>query len=195
GKQGHVAYQHLARNPVRGMTRALSALQDEPLDQGSDHFQPSNLEVTTIDVGNKADNVIPARVTAIFNVRFNDHHSHSSLRDALAERVSSALAGTDFTHQLEFYGTSEVFLTEPGPLVDCIAEAIHSVTGRTPAPTTSGGTSDARFIKNYCPVLEFGLLNRTAHQVDEHVPVAHLEQLTEIYQTFIARYFDTFAGS
>ncbi len=193
GKQGHVAYQHVANNPVRGLAPVLSTLMDVPLDEGSEHFQSSNLEVTTVDVGNNADNVIPARVTATFNVRFNDHHGHPSLRDLLRSRIDEALANSGLSYELEFYGSSEVFLTEPGELAACMTSAVHQVTRRLPKLSTAGGTSDARFIKNFCPVLEFGLLNQTAHQVDERVPVAHLEQLTQIYERFIERYFEVFA--
>ena len=192
GKQGHVAYQKLALNPVPTMLRVLTALTDEPIDKGSDHFEPTNLEVTTIDIANKADNIIPSQVHAKFNVRYNDHHTQDSLRELLRKRVEKAAGNSHARVELSFSGSSEVFVTEPGPLVDCMAEAITAVTGHRPKTSTSGGTSDARFIKDYCPVMEFGLINQTMHQVDERMEVRHIEELKAVYTDFLERYFRTF---
>ena len=195
GTQGHVAYPHLANNPIRGLVKILARLYDSPLDYGSAHFSPSNLEVTSVDVGNPTVNVIPAFAEAKFNVRFNDRHSVETLKALLAEQATLALSGTDLTFTLDFDPPSESFLTEPGPLDALLSEAIREVTGLTPSLATDGGTSDARFIKEYCPVVEFGLSNATIHKVDENVPVADLEQLTAVYRRFIELYFTTFGGA
>ncbi len=189
GVQGHVAYPEAARNPIPGLMRALAALDAEPLDAGSEHFAPSNLEITSIDVGNRAENVIPAEATARFNVRFNDHHDADGLAALLRIRVAAALEGSGLGHALTFGPASPAFLTEPGPLAAHMRRAIEQVTGRTPRLTTSGGTSDARFIKDYCPVIEFGLVNATIHQVDENTALDDLEKLTAIYRRFLEHYF------
>lgn len=194
GQQGHVAYPHLAANPVKGIIAALAKLYDEPLDYGSAHFSPSNLEVTSIDVNNPATNVIPDSAEAKFNIRFNDRHGPESLQKMLQDQVSAALADTELTFTLEFEPPGDVFVTEPGPLDALLSEAVHEVTGLTPSLSTGGGTSDARFIKDYCPVVEFGLTTETIHKTDESVRVRDLEQLTAIYRRFIERYFETFAG-
>jgi len=192
GRQGHVAYPALARNPITGLLRALAAVIDEPLDDGTPHFEPSNIEVTTVDVANPAENVIPARASARFNVRYNDRFEADGLRALIAERIGQALAGTGLSHDLGFTNSSAAFLTEPGPLAECMLGAVRDVTGAEARLTTSGGTSDARFIKDHCPVIEFGLVNATIHQVDENTTLADLERLSEIYRRFIARYFETF---
>ena len=192
GTQGHVAYPSLTNNPISGLVKALDRLLSEPLDAGTGHFEPSNLEVTTVDVGNPADNVVPAEARARFNVRFNDAHTGGSLRRLLSDRVAGALDGTGLTHDLAFNQTGDCFLTAPGDLVSTLSDAVRAVTGRTPELSTGGGTSDARFIKEHCPVIEFGLVNATIHQVDERTSLADLETLTEIYQRFIARYFEVF---
>jgi succinyl-diaminopimelate desuccinylase len=192
GVQGHVAYPHLAQNPVKGLIQVLARYYDSPLDYGSAHFSPSNLEVTSIDVGNQAVNVIPAVAEARFNVRYNDRHGVDALKSTLREHALLALSGTELAFTLEFEPPSESFLTEPGPLDALLSEAVHEVTGLTPSLSTDGGTSDARFIKDYCPVVEFGLLTATIHKADEHVAVADIEQLTAIYRRFIERYFETF---
>jgi succinyl-diaminopimelate desuccinylase len=189
GKQGHVAYPHRADNPVRGLVKLMSALMDEPLDAGSERFDPSNLEFTSIDIGNPTVNLIPGEARARFNIRFNDCHSFASLKSLVEQRAERAAAGKVRWHIDWEPSNADVFLTEPGPFTDLVAGAIAAVTGRAPELSTSGGTSDARFIKDYCPVLEFGLVGSTMHQVDEHVPVAELTQLTAIYREILKRYF------
>lgn len=188
GVQGHVAYPHLAKNPVRALVPLLAALQDEPLDEGSEFFEPSNLEIVSVDVDNPAFNVIPAEARARFNVRFNDCHTADSLRATLFGRLEKAGAGARYT--VEFEPTvSHCFLTAPGPFVDLVAEAVEAVTGRRPALATNGGTSDARYIKDVCPVVEFGLVGATMHAVDERTPVADIERLTAVYERVLDRYF------
>lgn len=183
GVQGHAAYPHLADNPIPRLLRILSRLTEAPLDQGSAHFDASTLALTSVDVGNPATNVIPAEARAAFNIRFNDSHTSATLQDWVRGIVSEIGGETE----IAFVVSGESFLTEPGPLSDSVAEAIRSVTGRAPELSTSGGTSDARFIKNFCPVVEFGLVNQTMHKTDEHVPVEHLEQLTAIYEAVLGR--------
>jgi succinyl-diaminopimelate desuccinylase len=162
----------------------LDALTREPLDAGSPHFQPSRLVITTIDVGNPTSNVIPAVARATFNIRFNDCHTPASLEAWLRAQ----LRRIDDRHDLEVSTSGEAFVTSPGPLTAVLAGAIRDETGRVPELSTSGGTSDARFIKDVCPVVEFGLVGRTMHQVDERVAVADLEALTRVYRTFLERY-------
>ncbi|EJW09705.1 N-succinyl-L,L-diaminopimelate desuccinylase [Rhodovulum sp. PH10] len=188
GTQGHVAYPNLADNPVRHIVRIVSALIAEPLDRGSAHFDPSNLEVTSIDVGNPTVNVIPRAARARFNIRFNDHHSFASLKELVESRAAAAAQGARWRIEWE-PSNADVFLTSPGPFVDLVRGAVTAVTGKTPELSTSGGTSDARFIKDFCPVLEFGLANGGMHKVDECVPLADLETLTAIYREIFARYF------
>jgi succinyl-diaminopimelate desuccinylase len=195
GTQGHVAYPHLAQNPVKGLVKVLARYYESPLDYGSAHFSASNLEVTSIDVGNQASNVIPASAEARFNVRYNDRHSADSLKSLLREQTLAALAGTELAFTLDFEPPSEGFLTEPGPLDALLSDAVNEVTGITPTLSTDGGTSDARFIKDYCPVVEFGLTTTTIHKADENVPIKDLEQLTAIYRLFISRYFETFGAT
>ncbi|HSR78665.1 MAG TPA: succinyl-diaminopimelate desuccinylase, partial [Xanthobacteraceae bacterium] len=171
GTQGHVAYPQLADNPVRGIVTLLSALMSAPLDAGSTHFDPSNLEFTSIDVGNKTVNVIPGEARARFNIRFNDRHAQDDLK-ALIEQRTGAAAGP-IRWRIEWEpSNADVFVTKPGAFVDLVRAAVAEVTGKTPALSTSGGTSDARFIKDYCPVVEFGLVNTTMHKIDERVPTA-----------------------
>jgi succinyl-diaminopimelate desuccinylase len=189
GIQGHVAYPHRAANPVPDMARIVVALSQEPLDHGSDQFQASNLEFTSIDVGNTATNVIPAQARAKFNIRFNDLHTQDSLRELVEQRVAKA-AGNRIKARMEWeYSNANVFVTKPGAFTDLAVDAIEAVTGRKPELSTSGGTSDARFISNYCPVIEFGLVGQTMHQVDERTPVSDLEKLTKIYRGMLDRYF------
>jgi succinyl-diaminopimelate desuccinylase len=195
GTQGHVAYPHLAGNPVKGLVKILARLYDSPLDYGSAHFSPSNLEVTSIDVGNPTTNIIPASAQARFNVRFNDRHDADALKEMLREQARLALSNSDLSFSIEFEPHAESFLTEPGPLDALLSEAVREVTGLTPSLSTDGGTSDARFIKAYCPVIEFGLTTTTIHKVDEHVAIADLEQLTAVYRRLIALYFETFGGT
>jgi succinyl-diaminopimelate desuccinylase len=188
GTQGHVAYPQLADNPVRGIVTLLSALMSAPLDAGSTHFDPSNLEFTSIDVGNKTVNVIPSEARARFNIRFNDRHTQDDLK-ALIERRTGAAAGP-IRWRIEWEpSNADVFVTQPGAFVDLVRAAVAAVTGKTPALSTSGGTSDARFIKDYCPVIEFGLVNTTMHKIDERVPTADLVTLTAIYRKVLERYF------
>jgi succinyl-diaminopimelate desuccinylase len=188
GKQGHVAYPERADNPVRGLVTLITALQ-APLDQGSAQFTPSNLEFTSIDIGNPTVNLIPGEARARFNIRYNDCHSLSSLK-ALLEQRAKAAAGGRIHHAFEWQpSNADVFVTKPGAFTDLAVAAIAEVTGRTPKLSTSGGTSDARFIKDYCPVLEFGLVGQTMHAVDERVPVNDLVALTAVYRRIIEKYF------
>jgi succinyl-diaminopimelate desuccinylase len=189
GVQGHVAYPHLTRNPLTGLIAALKRMIDEPFDRGSENFAPSNLEVTGIDTGNPAANVVPAKATAQFNIRFNDHHDAASLGARLRALVAAALAGSGLEHDLTLESNADVFLTRPGPWVRKLIEASAGVTGIEPALSTDGGTSDARFIKEICPVVEYGLVNSTIHKVDEHTSVADLRELTQVYYEFLRAYF------
>jgi succinyl-diaminopimelate desuccinylase len=189
GKQGHVAYPHLADNPVPGMIRLVDGLLREPLDQGTEHFDASNLEVTTIDVGNPASNVIPAEARATFNIRFNDLWTPQSLEEEIERRLREA-AGNTVRYRLTMDPTNAVaFLTPPNTFVGFIADAIEAETGRRPKLSTTGGTSDARFIVKDCPVVEFGLVGQTMHQVDERVAVADLDRLSTIYRKVLDAYF------
>jgi succinyl-diaminopimelate desuccinylase len=189
GVQGHVAYPHRAANPVPDIARLIVALSDEPLDHGSAQFQASNLEFTSVDVGNTAGNVIPGQARAKFNIRFNDHHTQETLRKLVDERLAKA-AGNRIRARIVWEpSNSNVFVTKPGAFTDLAVAAIEEVTGRKPELSTSGGTSDARFIAGYCPVIEFGLVGQTMHQVDERAPVADLEKLTKIYRGVLDRYF------
>jgi succinyl-diaminopimelate desuccinylase len=189
GTSGHVAYPALADNPVRGIVALMGALMAEPLDDGSAHFDPSNLEFTSVDVGNRTVNVIPGEARARFNIRYNDRHTRDGLK-ALIERRAAAAAAGRMRWRIDWDASNaDVFLTQPGPFVDLVAGSVAAVTGRTPELSTSGGTSDARFIKDYCPVIEFGLANQTMHKTDERVPVADLVALTAIYRGVLERYF------
>jgi succinyl-diaminopimelate desuccinylase len=189
GKQGHVAYPERAENPVRGLVSLMSALMAEPLDQGSASFGPSNLEFTSIDIGNTTVNLIPGEARARFNIRFNDCHSQASLR-MLIETRARAAAGEQVRWHIDWQpSNADSFVTTPGPFLDLVVGAIKDITGRAPTLSTTGGTSDARFIKNYCPVLEFGLVGQTMHQVDERTPVADLTTLTAVYRRILDRYF------
>ena len=195
GQQGHVAYPHLASNPVKGIVSVLAMLYDTPLDTGSTHFSPSNLEVTSIDVGNPATNVIPTHAEARLNIRFNDNHEADALKAMLTDSIGAALQNTELTFTLEFAPHGDAFLTKPGALDTLLAEAVAEFTGKTPALSTGGGTSDARFIKDYCPVVEFGLTTQTIHKSDENAALADIETLTAIYRRFIDRYFETFGDT
>lgn len=189
GKQGHVAYPHRASNPVPDISRLIVALSDEPLDNGSAQFQPSNLEFTTVDVGNTASNVIPGLARAKFNIRYNDCHTQETLRALVEERLTKA-CGNRISARIDWLpSNSNVFLTKPGPFTDLAVAAIESVTGRKPELSTTGGTSDARFISSYCPVIEFGLVGQTMHQIDERASVADIATLTKIYRGILDRYF------
>ena len=182
GVQGHVAYPHRAANPVPDISRLIVALADEPLDHGSAQFQASNLEFTSVDVGNTASNVIPGQARAKFNIRFNDNHTQETLRALVEERLTKACGNRIRARIVWEYSNSNVFVTKPGAFTDLAVSAIEEVTGRKPELSTSGGTSDARFISSYCPVIEFGLVGQTMHQIDERTPVSDLEKLTRIYR-------------
>ncbi len=177
GKQGHVAYQHLADNPLPKLVKILDALSDTVLDEGSEFFPPTNLEITTIDVGNTADNVIANSGTAKFNIRFNDHWSSETLSAKLHEIIKSC----GFDYELDLNCGAESFLTKPAEWSDIVREAVKNVTGKTPEFTTNGGTSDARFVVQYCPVVEFGGINATIHQIDENARVQDLKDLSKIF--------------
>lgn len=191
GKQGHVGYPHLADNPIAGMVRLISALLAEPLDRGNDAFQPSNLEFTTLDVGNPAGNVIPAEAVAKFNIRFNNQWTAVSLEAHLRNILEAAARRNEgavhYTLDCE-PSNADAFLTQPGAFTDLVSAAVEKVTGRKPDLSTTGGTSDARFIKNYCPVVEFGLAGGTMHQIDEHILVSDLYGLTDIYRQILRTY-------
>ncbi|MET4293700.1 succinyl-diaminopimelate desuccinylase [Bradyrhizobium sp. LB8.2] len=189
GVQGHVAYPHRAANPVPDISRLIVAISDEPLDHGSAQFQASNLEFTSVDVGNTANNVIPSQARAKFNIRYNDNHSQASLRELVETRLTKACGNRIRARIVWDPSNSNVFVTKPGPFTELAVSAIEDVTGRKPELSTSGGTSDARFISSYCPVIEFGLVGQTMHQVDERVPVVDLEKLTQVYRGILARYF------
>jgi len=188
GRQGHAAYPHLADNPVDGMVRIADRLIRTALDAGSAAFEPSNLEITSIDVGNPAFNVIPAEARARFNIRFNDHWSLDALKAWLKRELDGAAAGARYEFKIE-PGASDWFLTRSEALIGDVSAAIRDATGQAPELSTAGGTSDARFFKNVCPVVELGLVGDTMHQVDERVAVADLGRLTGIYRLFLDRFF------
>jgi succinyl-diaminopimelate desuccinylase len=188
GTQGHVAYPQLADNPVRGMVAVLSALMSAPLDDGSTHFDRSNLEFTSIDVGNKTVNVIPSEARARFNIRYNDRHTQDEVKALIEQRTKAAAGAIRWRIEWE-PSNADVFVTAPGAFVDLVRAAVADVTGKSPALSTSGGTSDARFIKDYCAVVEFGLVNTTMHKIDERVPTADLVTLTAIYRKVLEWYF------
>ena len=185
GVQGHTAYPHLADNPLPRLVRMLDAIASEQLDQGSEHFQQSNLQLTTIDVGNPAANVIPAQASAGFNIRFNDFHTSESLTRWLHEKCS-AVGGQ---YELSVRVSGEAFLTAPGDFSALLARAVRDVTGLDPELSTSGGTSDARFIKDHCQVAEFGLVGRTMHKIDEQIAVSDIRDLVRIYGIVLDGYF------
>ena len=188
GTQGHVAYPKLADNPMPRLLALLTAISAEPLDEGSHHFEPSNLEITTIDVGNPANNVIPSEARAVFNIRFNDLHTSATLINWVRERMDT----TGYAYNLDIEVSGESFLTPSGSFIELIDAAVAAVTGIVPEHSTAGGTSDARFLKNYCPVAEFGLVGKTMHKVDECTAVSDLEILTKIYLHIL---HGTFTGS
>ena len=185
GTQGHTAYPQLADNPLPRLLGMLSAIVGHRLDEGTPHFQPSDLQLTTIDVGNPAANVIPGSARAAFNIRFNDRHTGASLTEWL-ERTFDELGGA---YELDVHVTGEAFVTPPGRFTGLLQGAVARTIGSTPALGTAGGTSDARFIKNYCPVAEFGLVGRTMHKVDECVALADIAALTDIYEAVLEDYF------
>ena len=185
GTQGHSAYPELADNPIPRLIRMLAALQDTPLDAGTEHFPPSTVTITSVDVGNQVTNIIPARAEAAFNIRYNDCHTAATLEKLLRQRFSEAEG--DF--ELACDSSGDAFLSPPGRLSAIITDAVERITGRTPELTTTGGTSDARFIKDHCPVAEFGLTGETAHKVDENVAIADIHALADIYRAVLDDYF------
>ena len=192
GRQGHVAYPHLATNPMPVLLDLLQTLRSRDLDSGNAHFQPSNLEVTSIDVANTAHNVISETARAMFNIRFNTEHRGEDLKSWIRDCVAEAEAGTDARIDADLRVTGEAFLTEPSPFTDLVQDAVEAHTGTRPELSTSGGTSDARYITRHCPVVEFGLVGATMHQVDERVDVADITALADIYADILRRYFNTF---
>ncbi|MGZ6039296.1 MAG: succinyl-diaminopimelate desuccinylase [Phenylobacterium sp.] len=195
GVQGHVAYPHRAANPVPVLLRLLLRLQERVLDEGYPEFQPSNLEITQIDVPNTATNVIPGVARAKLNIRFNPHHTGDALARWIEAEAFEAGKGFEGRIAVSPQISGEAFLTEPGPFTDIAAAAIRDVAGRDPELSTSGGTSDARFIRALCPVVELGLVGKTMHQVDEAAPVAEIRQLQAVYEKLIERYFAAFGAS
>jgi succinyl-diaminopimelate desuccinylase len=189
GKQGHVAYPERADNPVRGLVTLMGALMAQPIDGGTQNFSASNIEFTSIDIGNPTTNLIPGEARARFNIRFNDLHTQESLKALIEERAQAAAAGRVHWGIEWKPSNADSFLAPSGGFIELVVGAIADVTGRKPALSTTGGTSDARFIKNYCPVLEFGLVGQTMHQVDEQTPLADLTTLTAVYRAVLARYF------
>ena len=189
GKQGHSAYPHRAKNPLPAMVRLMDRLASHELDRGTEHFDPSTLAVVTVDTGNTATNVIPARCSGAVNIRFNDTHSGASLSEWL--RSEAAEVAEDFGIEIgvKIKISGESFLTPPGELSTLVAAAVEAVTGVTPELSTTGGTSDARFIKDHCPVVEFGLVGQSMHQVDEHVVTDHVHQLKAVYARILRDYF------
>lgn len=191
GTEGHVAYPHLADNPVPHLAAMVGALDALVLDDGTEHFQPSNLEFTTIDVGNPATNVIPKSANATFNIRFNTHHSLDSLEHTVRCVLDSVAELRGCHYELDCRKNSSPFLTPEGDFSALIVEAIEKRLGRKPELSTTGGTSDARFIKDFCPVVEFGLISQTMHKIDERANVADVEALTDIYTDILRSYFVT----
>jgi len=189
GKQGHSAYPHRANNPLPAMAHLMDRMSSHKLDEGTDHFDASTLAVVTMDTGNPATNVIPAECKATLNIRFNDIHSGESLTHWMQGLVDETAAATGVAIDMRVKVSGESFITPPGPLSDLVASAVRAETGRTPELSTSGGTSDARFVQHHCPVVEFGLVGKTMHQVDENVPVAQIHQLKDIYTRILADYF------
>ena len=189
GVQGHSAYPHRANNPVHAMAELVHRLAYHSLDTGTEHFDASTLAVTGFDTGNSANNVIPASCTAMANIRFNDAHSSQSLTTWLQNELDKVAAKTGVQFDMRLKVSGESFITPPGALSDLIATAVEAETGVTPVASTTGGTSDARFVKNHCPVVEFGLVGKTMHQVDERVEVSQIESLSRIYHRILSNYF------
>ena len=189
GTQGHSAYPHRANNPLPAMMRLMDGLAGHQLDQGSDHFDASTLAIVTVDTGNPATNVIPASCSAGVNIRFNDHHSGASLSEWLKGQVAAITDAFGVEIDLKIKISGESFITPPGALSDLVSKAVEAETGVTPELSTTGGTSDARFVKHHCPVVEFGLVGQSMHQVDEHVQVDHIHQLKAIYGRILRDYF------
>lgn len=189
GVQGHSAYPHRANNPLHALVRYLRELTENPMDEGTEHFDPSTLQVTTIDCGNPASNVIPAEGRATINIRFNDRHTGASVTDWLRAEADRVARETGVAFEVQVKISGESFLTPPGDLSDLVSRAVQAETNRVPVLSTSGGTSDARFVRDHCPVVEFGLVGQTMHQVDERVEIAHIHQLKAIYTRILRDYF------
>ena len=189
GSQGHVAYPHRANNPSNTLIKILKRIKDLKLDRGTKNFQPSNLEVTKINIDNHADNVIPGSADAVFNIRFNDKHSSSSLKRKLNKIFKAVTKTNKSKFKVNYEVSGEAFLTKPNKITSMIQNAIKKITGIKPKLSTSGGTSDARFIKNIAPCLEFGLVGKTMHKIDESVSVSDLKKLTKIYENILVSYF------
>ena len=194
GVQGHVAYPERCDNPIPGIATLIGALSGRAIDEGSQHFGPSTLAFSTVDVGNPAANVVPAEARGVFNIRFNTNWTHATLADEIRARLDAAAGGT-IRYEVVFEpSNSPAFMTEPGSFTALVSDAVEAETGRRPALTTGGGTSDARFIKDHCPVVEFGLVGETIHQVDERVAIADIKALTRIYARIIEQYFAVGCG-
>jgi len=189
GVQGHSAYPHRAKNPLTALVALLNVLATKTLDEGTAHFDPSTLAVTTVDTGNPANNVIPGATRATVNIRFNDAHSSKSLVEWIEAEAKKVGDASGIVFEIDYQVSGESFLTDPGPLVDLVVRCVEEETGQAPKTSTSGGTSDARFIQGHCPVVECGLVGRGMHQVDEAVPIRDIEALTSIYKRIIAGYF------
>lgn len=189
GKQGHSAYPHRALNPLPAMMRLMDRLARRELDKGTDHFDASTLAIVTVDTGNPATNVIPKECRAAVNIRFNDAHTGASLSAWIQDETAAIEAEFGVTTDLRIKISGESFITPPGPLSDLVAKAVTAETGVTPVLSTTGGTSDARFVKNHCPVVEFGLVGQSMHQVDEHVRTDHIVQLKAVYTRILQDYF------
>ena len=189
GVQGHVAYPHRVRNPLHALCWFLDGLASTPLDEGSDHFGPSTLQVTTVDCGNPASNVVPETAHASFNIRFNDLHTPESLDAEMQRRAAAISAETGVAILLTPDVGAESFVTAPGPFVDMVRRVVAEQTGIEPELSTTGGTSDARFVKDHCPVVEFGLVGRFMHEVDERVPAEQVRALQGVYAAILKEYF------
>ena len=189
GSQGHVAYPHRANNPSNTLIKILKKIKDLKLDKGTKNFQPSNLEVIKINIDNHADNVIPGSADAVFNIRFNDKHTSSSLKNKLNKIFKAVTKANKSRFKITYEVSGEAFLTKPNKTTFMVQNIVKKVTGLKPKLSTSGGTSDARFIKNIAPCLEFGLVGKTMHKIDESVSVSDLKKLTKIYKNILVSYF------
>jgi succinyl-diaminopimelate desuccinylase len=189
GTQGHVAYPHLSENPINSLIAICKKLKEKPLDKGNKHFQASNLEFTSINVDNQAHNVIPARAKALFNIRYNNYHTSVSLKKKVNSVVKSICKKNRTKYKIKFSVTGDSFLTQPGLTIQMAKRVIKKITKINPIFSTTGGTSDARFIKKIAPCLEFGLVNKTMHKVDECVSLSDLKKLTKIYNNILIEYF------
>ena len=189
GTQGHVAYPHLSKNPINSLVSICSQLKAKPLDNGNKHFQSSNLEFTSINVDNKAHNVIPARASTQFNIRYNNFHTAKSLKKKIISIIKSTCAKNKTKYKIDFLASGDSFLTKPGSTIQMAKKIIKKITKINPVFSTTGGTSDARFIKKIAPCLEFGLVNKTMHRVDESVSLSDLKKLTKIYKNILVEYF------